>query len=121
MRFFSQAPRFRTVMPPDPRSEKGPKRPSGAPPEDPLAKLREPKGASQLGAAGRYMGLGLQFVVSILLFLYAGQWLDRRLGTRSLFLILGVFVGASAAFYSMYRTLMAEQRRDQDRKAGGKK
>lgn len=108
-------------MPDEPRSSEGPegsKGPRGAEP-DRLAKLHEGKGssASSLGAAGRYAGLGLQFALSILLFLYAGQWLDRRLGTGQLFLLIGVFVGASAAFYSMYRTLIREQRRmDQERK-----
>jgi ATP synthase protein I len=47
--------------------------------------------------------------VSILVFLYVGQWLDRKFGTSPIFLMLGVFVGAGAAFYSMYRKLMADQ------------
>ncbi|MBV6520688.1 MAG: hypothetical protein MNPFHGCM_00806 [Gemmatimonadaceae bacterium] len=72
---------------------------------------------SGLQGAGTYVGLGLQFALSILLFLYLGQWIDRKLGTAPLFLILGVFVGAGAAFYSMYRTLMAGQR-DEERAAG---
>jgi F0F1-type ATP synthase assembly protein I len=57
----------------------------------------------------RYAGIGLQFAVSILVFLYVGQWLDRKFGTSPIFLMLGVFVGAGAAFYSMYRKLMADQ------------
>lgn len=65
------------------------------------------------GHGGEYAGLGLQFAVSILLFLYAGQWLDRRLGTEPWFMILGVFTGAGASFYSMYRKLMAMQERDE--------
>ena len=67
---------------------------------------------SSLGTVGRFAGLGFQLVASILLFLYGGQWLDRRLGTDPLFLLLGVFIGAAAAIYSMYRSLMAEQRRE---------
>ncbi|MBL8996936.1 MAG: AtpZ/AtpI family protein [Gemmatimonadetes bacterium] len=76
--------------------------------------LRKPGSASSLGAAGRYAGLGLQFAISIVLFLFVGQWLDGRFGTAPLFLYLGVFVGAGAAFYSMYRSLMADQRRDEE-------
>lgn len=64
-------------------------------------------------SAASLAGLGLQFVISILLFLYAGWWLDRRLGTTPAFLIVGVFLGAGAAFYSMYRRLMAAQREDE--------
>jgi len=62
----------------------------------------------------KYAGIGLQFAVSILVFLYAGQWLDRKFGTSPIFLMLGVFVGAGAAFYSMYRKLMADQKADDE-------
>lgn len=65
------------------------------------------------GHGGEYAGLGLQFAVSILIFLYAGQWLDRRLDTEPWFMIIGVFTGAGASFYSMYRKLMAIQERDE--------
>ena len=60
-----------------------------------------------------FAGVGLQFAVSILVFLYLGQWLDRKLGTGPWFLIGGVFLGAGASFYSMYRKLMAAQERDE--------
>lgn len=62
---------------------------------------------------GEYAGLGLTFAASILLFLYAGQWLDRKLGTDPWLMITGVFTGAGAAFYSMYRKLMAIQEREE--------
>lgn len=61
-------------------------------------------------SASDFAGIGLQFAASILLFVYAGQWLDRRLGTGPWFLIIGVFLGAGGAFYSMYRKLMAAQK-----------
>lgn len=48
-------------------------------------------------------GMGLQFVVVLLAFLFIGKWLDARLGTSPWLLILGVFVGAAASIYSMYR------------------
>ena len=88
-------------------------RPGG--PED-----EDRRAARKLGAYG---GLGLQFAASILLFLYGGQWLDRRLGTAPWFLLIGVFVGAGAGFYSIYRRLMTDLKRDEEeqrrRKAGG--
>ena len=64
-------------------------------------------------SAATYAGLGLQLALSIVLFLYLGQWLDRRLGTYPWLTMLGVFVGAGAAFYAMYRRLMADQRREE--------
>jgi F0F1-type ATP synthase assembly protein I len=60
-------------------------------------------------SAAKYAGIGLQFAISIIVFLFAGQWLDRKFGTSPIFLMLGVFVGAGAAFYSMYRKLMSDQ------------
>ena len=75
------------------------------------------RGAPTLGGAGRYAGLGLQFVISILLFLWVGKWVDRQLGTDGPGVLVGVFVGAGAAFYSMYRSLMADQRREEQEAA----
>jgi len=60
----------------------------------------------------RFAGVGLQFALSIIVFLYAGQWLDRKLGTAPWFLLTGVFVGGAASFYSMYHKLIAAQARD---------
>jgi ATP synthase protein I len=67
---------------------------------------------------GEYAGVGLQFAFSIVAFMFAGMWLDRRLGTSPWLLILFVFVGAGAGFYSIYRKLMDAQRRaDEARRA----
>ena len=65
---------------------------------------------------GAYAGLGLQFAISIVVFAYAGVWLDRRLGTSPLFIILGVFVGAGGAFYSMIRRINADSARQRENK-----
>ena len=43
-----------------------------------------------------FAGMGIQFVVAILLFLFVGKWLDSRLGTVAWLSHLGVFVGAAA-------------------------
>src|SRR2546423_600298 len=52
------------------------------------------------GSSGAdFAGLGIQFALAIVVFLFAGQWLDRRLGTNSLFTIVGVFVGAVLRFF----------------------
>lgn len=72
-----------------------------------------PARGRELGAT-ELAGLGVQLVASILIFLYIGQWLDRKLGTAPWLLILGVFLGAGGSFYSMYRKLLASQRRDEE-------
>lgn len=84
----------------------------GSPEHDPAGK----PATSGFRGAGAYAGLGLQFAGAIVLFLFAGQWVDRRLGTSPTFVILGVFGGAAAAFYSIYRKLMAAQKRDGEKR-----
>ena len=69
-------------------------------------------------SVGEYAGVGLQFALAIVVFMFAGMWLDRALGTSPWLLILFVFGGAAAGFYSIYRKLMAAQRRaDEARRA----
>jgi len=67
-----------------------------------------------------FAGVGIQFAVAIIVFLFAGQWLDKRLGTNGLFTIAGVFVGGGAAFYNMYRKITAAQRRDDEERSKSK-
>ena len=71
-------------------------------------------GSSDGPSGAEFAGIGLQFVVSMLGGLYAGQWLDRKLGTAPWLLIIGVFLGAGLSFYSMYRKLMAAQAKDDE-------
>lgn len=61
-----------------------------------------------------FAGVGIQFAVAIIGFLFAGQWLDARLGTGPWLTIAGVFLGAGAAFYNMYRKISAAQKRDDE-------
>lgn len=71
--------------------------------------------SSQGGLSGAdFAGVGLQFAVAIIAFLYAGQWLDNRVGTKGVFTIIGVFVGAAVAFYNMYRKITAAQKKDDE-------
>jgi F0F1-type ATP synthase assembly protein I len=69
-------------------------------------------------SVGEYAGVGLTFAGAIVIFMFAGMKLDQALGTSPWLLILFVFLGASAGFYSIYRKLMAAQRRaDEARRA----
>ena len=73
-----------------------------------LAQARGEKsiGFTEKGVDPRMMGLGLQFVIAILLSLYAGMWVDAKLKTSPWFTLIGGVLGASAGFYSMYRVLL---------------
>lgn len=68
-------------------------------------------------ASGQFMGHGLTWAFAVLLFLGVGAWIDSRIGTAPLLMILGAFVGGAAGFYSLYHHMVIEPRerdRDQD-------
>jgi ATP synthase protein I len=72
-------------------------------------KLLGSKGLS--ASSSKLSGLGLQFVIAILLFLYAGMWLDKKLGTAPWMLLLGALIGAGAGFYSLWRAMVEENKK----------
>lgn len=61
-------------------------------------------------SAGAFAGVGIQLGLTLALFAWLGTWLDRRLGTSPWLLILLVFVGASAGFYSIYHRVIGSGR-----------
>lgn len=65
-----------------------------------------------------FAGVGLQFAAAIVIFLFAGQWVDNKLGTSGLFTIAGVFIGGGGAFYLIYRKITAAQRREDEERLG---
>lgn len=75
---------------------------------------RRREASRTVAEAGRYMGYGLNWALSTLLFLLGGWWLDSKLGTAPVLLIIGAFVGAGAGFYSLYYHVVVEPRRKQE-------
>ena len=65
---------------------------------------------------GSFAGAGLQFAITLVIFLFLGQWIDKKLATSPIFLLAGVFIGGAGAFYSMYRKLSAAQKADDERR-----
>jgi len=57
----------------------------------------------------RFAGLGIQLAASIVLFVFAGLWVDRRLGTSGLFAILGAFLGFGGTMWWLMRALKKDQ------------
>jgi F0F1-type ATP synthase assembly protein I len=86
-------------------AEPNPPVPTGETPDQRRARLDDEQ--KRLGSAA--MGAGMTFVGGLLLFSYLGQWVDRRYGTAPWGLLIGVFVGAGGAFYSLYTRLTAAQ------------
>jgi F0F1-type ATP synthase assembly protein I len=55
--------------------------------------------------------IGLQLAITILIFVYAGYWLDSRYGKSPLFLALGALLGMIIGFYNLIKTVESENRR----------
>lgn len=53
----------------------------------------------------RYAGLGIQLAVSLLAFVWIGQWADRKLGTGGLLTVLAAFLGFGGTMYWLIRSL----------------
>ncbi|MFQ5822705.1 MAG: AtpZ/AtpI family protein [bacterium] len=52
-----------------------------------------------------YFDLGLRFAIAIILGVGGGYWLDSKLNTTPLMLILGLFLGATSGFLTVYRAV----------------
>ncbi len=61
--------------------------------------LHKRKGLS----GSEFAGIGIQFAATIVLFAFAGIWLDRRLGTSPWFVLVMVLGGGGLGFWSMVR------------------
>ena len=70
-----------------------------------------------MGRGYKYLAMGLRFAGGIVVFMFAGLFLDKKLGTTPLLLLVGTFAGAGLGFLSIYRELMA----DEKKKKAGKK
>jgi hypothetical protein len=53
----------------------------------------------------RYAGLGVQIAASLLLFVWIGQWIDRKLGTGGLITVIAAFLGFGGMMYWLIRSL----------------
>jgi ATP synthase protein I len=73
--------------------------------------LAQARGESNQGPPSAMMGVGLQFVVTVLFCLFAGQWLDRRIGTYPWLMIAGMLIGGGVGFWSLIRVARAENER----------
>ena len=53
----------------------------------------------------RLTGLGWYVAVCIVIGVAGGAWLDRLVGTKVLFLLLGTVVGTTIAFWGLYKMI----------------
>ncbi len=85
----------------DREANEGPDRPGPG-----LGKRSTPSGLE-------FAGIGLQLGLTIVAFVFGGIWLDDRLHTSPWFVLVCTFAGAAGGFYSIYRRVMAAERRNE--------
>lgn len=59
-----------------------------------------------------YASLGLQMVITIVIFAYIGWWIDGKYGTSPWLLIVLTFFGAVAGMVSFLRTVTSKNRKN---------
>lgn len=87
------------------------------PPDGPAGTGREPdrRGEEPRGAMAemaQYAGHGITLALATAAFALLGRWVDARLSTAPLFVLLGSFLGLAGGFYRMYRELVLRPRAD---------
>ncbi|WP_423927570.1 AtpZ/AtpI family protein [Candidatus Palauibacter sp.] len=78
-------------------------RPEPEEPEERAVRLYAKAAGSEFASLGIAMGL------AIALLAVGGNWLDGRLGTAPLFVLLGVFAGFAGSCYSLFGRLAARR------------
>ena len=67
-------------------------------------------------AALRLTGIGFYIAACILIGVFAGLWLDGKLNTRPLFIILGLVIGLGVAVFGVYQMIrpLMDNRQDKE-------
>ena len=83
-------------------------------PKDLRPSAQDEKKARDGGLSGvDFAAIPFQLAFSIIAGVYAGQWLDRKLGSVPWFLLVGVLLGTGLSSWSIYMKLMAAQAQDE--------
>ena len=80
-----------------------------------MTQVAEPNGGGQRPPTPiSYLGLGFELVVPVVLLMFAGRWLDGRLGSEPWMLVAGAILGMAVGFYSMFRRVISPRRGGND-------
>ncbi len=73
---------------------------------------------SRWGAAFRLVGVGWYVGVCIVLGVLGGLWLDKKLNTTPILVIVGLIFGVIIAFYGVYRMILPNIGKKQNKGEG---
>jgi ATP synthase protein I len=74
-------------------------------------------GMNRLAAALRLTGIGFFIVACILIGVFGGLWLDGKLDTSPLFIIVGLLLGLGVAVFGVYQVIRPLMTDKQDRES----
>ena len=63
-----------------------------------------------------YLGLGTQLAATVILMFYIGYWLDNKLNTYPILIIVFSLLGGFAAIYNFIRSVLKLNSKEKDRK-----
>lgn len=65
---------------------------------------------------GQYLHLGMEFALAIAVSVGGGYWLDTKLHTLPLFLIVGLALGMTSGFLTIYRAIYSPKKDESERR-----
>ena len=69
---------------------------------------------SLLKTYARFSGLGFQIGLFFLAGIYGGKYLDTRLDTKPVFLVIGATLGMIGGFFGLFRMIMPGKKESDD-------
>lgn len=66
-------------------------------------------------ALSKLTQLGLNMVVSIGICFFIGQWIDQKLNTGNIFLVIFIILGIGAGFRNMYIMIMKDYKKEEEK------
>lgn len=65
---------------------------------------------------GPYLGLGTQLAATVILMFYIGYWLDKKLNTYPILIIIFSFLGGFAAIYNFIKSVLKLNSNNKEKK-----
>jgi F0F1-type ATP synthase assembly protein I len=69
---------------------------------------------------GPYLTMGIQLALAVVVFFFAGRWLDGQLGTAPWLMLAGLLVGIAGGLIKFLRTAVALGREENRNAADGR-
>jgi F0F1-type ATP synthase assembly protein I len=62
---------------------------------------------------GPYLTLGMQLAAAVLLFFFAGSWVDQHYDTEPTFTLIGIALGTAGGFVKFFRSVLDLQKKSE--------